>query len=122
VNAVGLQLFARELVARAEKELYDEAKIHHDMTQAYADLEVGKITEQEFDRREEDLLERLEIIAARRRGDVYVDEKGEVDDLEDEDEDEDEDDEIHYGVFDDSGQDDDDLGAQVQAHATLWGR
>jgi Gas vesicle protein G len=129
----GLQFLARELLARAEEELYDEDKIHHEMTEAYASLDAGGISEEEFDRREKLLMERLETIEARRvaaagGGDDDDEEDGEGgdaaesgDELEDEEDDE-SGSEVHYGVFDDDEDEDDGFDPavqdRVQAHAS----
>jgi hypothetical protein len=127
----GLQYLARELLARAEEELYDADKVHHEMTEAYAALESGAISEEEFDLREEQLMERLEAIEARRqaaaRGDGDGDESdgdGDGDESDGDDDDDDDDDdgeleeseddeeagsEVHYGIFDDGDDKDGDV-------------
>jgi hypothetical protein len=133
----GLQFLARELLARAEEELYDADKVHHEMTDAYAALESGAISEEEFDRREQQLMDRLEAIEARRQGaargggegdenDGELEEgEGEIEEDEDElDEDEDEEEaenEVHYGLFDDEHEDEDDEGDRFQAQASRRG-
>jgi hypothetical protein len=137
----GLQFLARELLARAEEELYDEDKVHHEMTEAYAALESGAISEEEFDRREQELMDRLETIEARRQraaggADEGDEDEDDEDALEEEEEDDDDDDaleededegeggsEVHYGVFDAEDKDKEDYDARdrLQAQASRRG-
>ncbi len=127
----GLQFLARELLARAEEELYDEDKIHHEMTEAYAALDAGGISEEEFDRREKQFMARLEEIQARREGAKGGEDEDEDEDDEDAEEgedDEEEGSEVHYGVFDDDDEEDGggedydaDVRDRVQAHASRRG-
>jgi hypothetical protein len=63
----GLKWLAQEILNQAEEELYDEDKVHGEMSEAYALMESGAISEEEFERREADLVGRLEEIEARRR-------------------------------------------------------
>ena len=74
-----LRFIAQTILDQAEGELYDETAVHQEMSEAYALLESGSITDEEFDRREEGLLSRLEMIEARRGlRDDSEDDDGEV--------------------------------------------
>lgn len=66
----GLLWLAEELRDRAEGELYDEEGVHRELADAYRALETHAISEEEFATREAKLMERLEVIEARRRGGV----------------------------------------------------
>jgi Gas vesicle protein G len=59
---------ADRLSAYAEAELNDETAVRRVLLDAEAALEAGELTEQEFDRIEDELLDRLDAI--RSRGDV----------------------------------------------------
>jgi hypothetical protein len=63
----GLMFIAEEVRKRADEELNSEDLVHRQMTEAYSLLETGAITEQEFDRREQAFLERLQAIEARKK-------------------------------------------------------
>ncbi|MEU8887989.1 gas vesicle protein GvpG [Streptomyces sp. NPDC048442] len=50
----------RQVVAEAEKQYYDPAAIQSELRALEERLEAGEIDEAEFDRREDELLDRLE--------------------------------------------------------------
>ncbi|OII67914.1 MULTISPECIES: gas vesicle protein GvpG [unclassified Streptomyces] len=50
----------REVAAEAERQYYDPAVVHRELGALAARLEAGEIDEAEFDRREDELLARLE--------------------------------------------------------------
>ncbi|MDX3231562.1 gas vesicle protein GvpG [Streptomyces sp. ME19-01-6] len=50
----------RQLLAQAEREYYDPANIQRALADLAARLEEGLIGEEEFERREDELLDRLE--------------------------------------------------------------
>ncbi|MFD7202949.1 gas vesicle protein GvpG [Streptomyces sp. NPDC059893] len=52
----------------AEKEYYDPAPVQADLAELERQLLAGEIDEETFDRREDELLDRLEEIRAHRRG------------------------------------------------------
>lgn len=56
----GVVWVADKLAATAERELYDTDAIYAELRELAADLEAGRITEQEFDRVEDVLLQRLQ--------------------------------------------------------------
>jgi hypothetical protein len=64
VRGVGWVL--RQVVAEAERQYYDPSAIQRELTDLADELDTGRITEAEFDRREDELLDRLE--AAQRPG------------------------------------------------------
>lgn len=51
-----------EVAKRAEEEMYNEDGVKAELTDLYMKLEGGGITEEEFGRREAELVERLEAI------------------------------------------------------------
>ncbi|MEU7057756.1 gas vesicle protein GvpG [Streptomyces sp. NPDC046197] len=51
----------RQVVREAERIYYDPATVRAELAQLEEQLEAGEITEEEFDRREDELLDRLEI-------------------------------------------------------------
>jgi len=51
---------AEQLAAEAERELDDETTIRRLLVEAERDLELGRLTEDEFEAVEDDLLDRLE--------------------------------------------------------------
>ncbi|MEV5550371.1 gas vesicle protein GvpG [Streptomyces sp. NPDC052309] len=51
----------RQLLREAERIYYDPATIRAELARLEAQLEAGEITEEEFDRQEDQLLDRLEI-------------------------------------------------------------
>ncbi|WP_112468905.1 gas vesicle protein GvpG [Streptomyces triticisoli] len=51
----------RQVLREAERIYYDPATVRAELAQLEEQLEAGEITEEEFDRREDELLDRLEI-------------------------------------------------------------
>jgi hypothetical protein len=66
----GLLRVFEEVADRAEHELYDEDAVKAELTDIYRKLEAGSLTEEEFGRREAELVKRLEEIEEhnKRRG------------------------------------------------------
>jgi hypothetical protein len=68
----GLLKVFEEVAQRAEQVLYDEDAVKAELTEIYLKLEAGALTEEEFGKREAELVQRLEEIEAyqkrRRRG------------------------------------------------------
>ncbi|MFJ9863099.1 gas vesicle protein GvpG [Streptomyces sp. NPDC101165] len=60
-----------EVLREAERIYYDPATVRAELARLEEQLEAGEITEEEFDRREDELLDRLEI--ALRSGDTTGD-------------------------------------------------
>ncbi|MFI2758506.1 gas vesicle protein GvpG [Streptomyces echinatus] len=58
----------RQVLREAERIYYDPATVRAELARLEEDLEAGEITEEEFDRREDELLDRLE--TALRSGDT----------------------------------------------------
>lgn len=50
----------RQVVAEAERQYYDPATVRRELVQLEEQLEAGEIDEAEFDRREDELLLRME--------------------------------------------------------------
>lgn len=50
----------RQLLAQAEREYYDPANVQRALAELAARLEEGQIGEEEFERQEDELLDRLE--------------------------------------------------------------
>ncbi|KOY57479.1 MULTISPECIES: gas vesicle protein GvpG [unclassified Streptomyces] len=50
----------RQVVAEAERQYYDPAVVQRELAQLVAAFEAGEMDEAEFDRREDELLDRLE--------------------------------------------------------------
>ncbi|MFJ6793177.1 gas vesicle protein GvpG [Streptomyces sp. NPDC091268] len=50
----------RQVVAEAERQYYDPAVVHRELAGLVAAFEAGELDESEFDRREDELLARLE--------------------------------------------------------------
>lgn len=63
----GLMLLCEEIAQRAEDELYDEDGTRNELVSLHKGLEAGALSEAEFERRERELLQRLETIAAHKR-------------------------------------------------------
>ena len=57
-----LLFIAEKILEQAEKELLSEEKARYDLRELYEQLESGRITEEEFEKREEELVKRLEEI------------------------------------------------------------
>lgn len=58
----GLQFIAKKIQEAAQEELLDEEAVRRDLTTLYMQLETGKITEEEFEQKEKELVEKLEEI------------------------------------------------------------
>jgi hypothetical protein len=58
----GILFVLNELAKRAREELLDDEAVRQDLRETYMLLEVGSISEQEFERREQKLIRRLEAI------------------------------------------------------------
>lgn len=58
----GVCLLGKKVYEMGMEELLDEDSIREDLRELYALLEAGKISEEEFERREEDLVEYIEEI------------------------------------------------------------
>jgi hypothetical protein len=58
----GILFVLNELAKRAREELLDDEAVRQDLRETYMLLEVGSIGEQEFERREQKLIRRLEAI------------------------------------------------------------
>jgi hypothetical protein len=63
----GVVWVADKLVAVAEEQLYDVDAIYAELRELAADLEEGRISEEEFDRAEDVLLQRLQDATSRNR-------------------------------------------------------
>ena len=63
----GLLAVFEEIAERAEQELYNEDAVRIELTNLYLSLEAGTLSEEEFDRREAELVARLEAIEARQQ-------------------------------------------------------
>jgi len=50
----------KQVVSEAERIYYDPATVRAELARLEEELEAGEITEEEFDRREDELLDRLE--------------------------------------------------------------
>ena len=59
----GTVWIAEQLLAEAERELDDERIVRRLLLEAEAALERGELSEAEYDRIEDELLERLEVVA-----------------------------------------------------------
>ena len=57
-----LLFIAEKILEQAEKELMNEDEVRQDLRGLYEQLESGRITEEEFEKREEELVKRLEEI------------------------------------------------------------
>jgi hypothetical protein len=57
----------RKLNEVAEKELYDEGRIKEELMALQLQFELDEISEQEYEKREEELLDRLDAITQARR-------------------------------------------------------
>ena len=58
----GLMYLAKQIHKAAEEEFLDEENVSAELSELYMMLETGKITEEEFNNRESELLNRLEQI------------------------------------------------------------
>ena len=57
-----LLFIAEKILEQVEKELMNEDEVRQELRELYEQLESGRITEREFEKREEDLVKRLEEI------------------------------------------------------------
>lgn len=57
----------QKVVDEAERQYYDPSAIQGELARLAEQLDAGEIDEAEFDRREDELLERLQIMQERRR-------------------------------------------------------
>jgi hypothetical protein len=57
-----LLFIAETILEEAEKELMNEEEVRHDLRGLYEQLESGRMSEEEFEKREEELVKRLEEI------------------------------------------------------------
>ena len=57
-----LLFIAEKILEQVEKELMNEDEVRQELRELYEKLESGRITEGEFEKREEDLVKRLEEI------------------------------------------------------------
>jgi hypothetical protein len=64
----GLMSLFREVARQADEALFDEAGVMAQLGALHARFEAGALSEEEFDERELELVERLELIEARKRG------------------------------------------------------
>ncbi|MFC9293976.1 gas vesicle protein GvpG [Streptomyces sp. NPDC057011] len=58
--ARGTAWVLRQVVAEAERQYYDPAVVHRELARLVASFEAGEMDGAEFDRREDELLARLE--------------------------------------------------------------
>jgi hypothetical protein len=63
----GLMYVFKEIAKRAENERWDEEGTRDELVRLHQAIESGALTEEEFERRETELLERLEEIAEHKR-------------------------------------------------------
>jgi hypothetical protein len=57
-----LLFIAENILQQAQRELMNEEEVRRELRELYEQLESGRITEEEFEKREEDLVKRLEEI------------------------------------------------------------
>jgi hypothetical protein len=63
----GLIRVFEEIADRAEQELYNEDAVKAELMELYKRLEAGALSEEEFDKRETELVQRLEEIEAHKK-------------------------------------------------------
>ena len=56
----GVAWVGEQVAAEADRELDDETRVRRELGRLEMDLELGRISEPEFEKREDELLERLE--------------------------------------------------------------
>lgn len=66
--ARGLLFVLKEVAKTAQEELLDDEAVRQELRESYMLLETGRISEQEFERREGALVRRLEAIESMRQG------------------------------------------------------
>ena len=59
----GVAWIGEQIAEEAERELDDEARIRRELGRLQMDHELGEIDDEEFARREDELLEQLEVVA-----------------------------------------------------------
>ena len=64
----GTMWVAEQLAAAAERELDDESRVRRLLVEAEIDFEAGRLTEEEYELIEAELLDRLELAATREVG------------------------------------------------------
>ncbi|MBI5525149.1 MAG: gas vesicle protein GvpG [Deltaproteobacteria bacterium] len=64
----GLLWVFEEVAEQADQEMYNDDAVRAELTDLYHRLEAGTLSEEEFDRREAELVERLEEIEAHKQG------------------------------------------------------
>jgi Gas vesicle protein G len=64
----GLLRIFEEVAKQTEQELYNEDAVKAQLTELYTRLEAGSLSEEEFDRCEAELVERLEEIEEHKKG------------------------------------------------------
>jgi hypothetical protein len=62
----GLLWVFQEVADRAEEELYGDEPVKAELTELYLGLEAGTVSEEQFEQREAELVQRLEEIEQRR--------------------------------------------------------
>ncbi|HZF11383.1 MAG TPA: gas vesicle protein GvpG [Thermoanaerobaculia bacterium] len=63
----GLFFVFREIADRAEEELNDDGPVRNELMDLYKCLEAGTVSEDDFSRRDAELVERLEVIERRKK-------------------------------------------------------
>lgn len=63
----GLFFIFKEIAKRVEEELTDEESVKQELGELYRMLETGRMTEEEFEKREGEVIERLEEIEEYKR-------------------------------------------------------
>ena len=81
--AKGVYYIGKHVHKAAEEEFLDEEGVTAELSELYMMLETGKITEEEFNKRESELLNRLEQIEEYKKKHFAVVEEGEEEDGED---------------------------------------
>jgi hypothetical protein len=66
--ARGLWFVFKEIAKTAQQELLDDEAVRQQLREIYMQLETGRISEQEFERREGALVRRLEAIETMKQG------------------------------------------------------
>lgn len=66
----GLFFIFKEIAKRVEEELMDDESVKHELAELYRMLETGSMTEEEFEKREGELIEKLEEIEEYKRRSV----------------------------------------------------
>lgn len=110
--AKGLFYICKQIHKSAEEELLNEENVSAELSELYMMLETGKITEEEFNKREAELLNRLEEIEEYKKKHFEVveeseEEDGKDEDTESEDDEESEDEDTEKGEDDEESEDED---------------